>query len=540
MRQPTPSIGSVSRKRHVRGAVASASTCAAPYGTAHAEGLPGRSPQERIVNASSLYPAIDKCINRMRSHTAVGPALVMCVALLYGCSSLSGPAYQRPDTPDKASWSRRAPSSLSAADTITIDWWKTFGDPYLDALVTRAVSGNFDIKVLAARIQVAGAQIGEARAGALPSADLGAGASFEKSTGQPFTHQYNVAAQLNWDIDVWGKVEKGVQAQQAEYHATEADWRAGYLTLAAAVSTTYFEILQFDDQIDQQEQTIAKNKQILDIYQGMFANGLAPRTQVLQQRAEINRQTNELLELRRNRDIAENALATLVGTPAGELKVPRGHLQQRVNLPRVPMGLPSTLLSRRPDVVAAQYRILESYDLIGSAKLAQLPSISLTAHGGTASFALSDLLKAFTFGFLPSINLPMLDPGVKAHIKTTEAQSKVAEEEYRRAVMAAFEEVENALVNLDAHHKERSELEQQIGHLRVVAEQVEAQLKEGVVSQLEVFETERSLLAARLALLANHQQILSDTVILYKALGGGWPSVQIKNASADVANGVLK
>jgi multidrug efflux system outer membrane protein len=175
--------------------------------------------------------------------------------------------------------------------------------------------------------------------------------------------------------------------------------------------------------------------------------------------------------------------------------------------------------------------VLEAYDLVGQAKLAQLPSISLTGRGGTSSFALTDLLRSFTFGLFPSINIPLLDPGVKAHVKTSEAQTKVAEQVYRRTVMAAFEEVENALVNLDAHKKQRIELQQQSEHLRVVADQIEAQLKEGLVSQLDVFEAERSLLAAQLASLANHQQILSDTVTLYKTLGGGWPPVDVRNAA---------
>jgi outer membrane protein TolC len=124
----------------------------------------------------------------------------------------------------------------------------------------------------------------------------------------------------------------------------------------------------------------------------------------------------------------------------------------------------------------------------------------------------------------------MFDPGVKARIRTSEAQTKVAEEQYRRTVIGAFEEVENALVNLDAHRKQRAELEQQVAQLEVVARQFAGQLREGVVSQLDVFESERSLLAAQLALLANHQQLLSDTVTLYKALGGGWPAVQVGTA----------
>lgn len=466
------------------------------------------------------------CSARLRACVAG-----LMAALLCSCADVHMAPYQRPDVPAKTAWSRQDALPVPASEMITVDWWKEFRDPYLDSLVDKAITSNFDLKILAARIQVASAQIGEARAGALPTLDAGAGASFEKSTGQKFTKQFNLGTQVNWDIDVWGKVEKGVQAQTAEFGASEADWRAGYLTLVSDVSTTYFQILQFDEQIDQQQKTLGKNKQILATYEVMYKNGLVPNTRVLQQRAEINRLTNDLLELRRLRALAGNALATLIGIPAGEFTVPVAHLQQRVRLPAVPDGLPSQLLKRRPDIVAAEYRVLVAYNLVGQAKLAQLPSISLTGRGGSSSFALTDLLRAFTFGFLPSINFPLFDPGVKAHVKTSEAQTQVAEQQYRRTVIGAFEEVENALVNLDAHRKQRNELQQQVDQLRVVSAQVEAQLKEGLVSQLEVFETERSLLAAELALLANHQQILSDTVTLYKALGGGWPPVEVRNAA---------
>lgn len=448
------------------------------------------------------------------------------VLLLASCAGVKVPEYQRPDTPGKASWSRPA---VSAADMIAPDWWREFRDPTLDELVNRAIAGNFDVKILAARIQVAQAQIGEARAGALPTLDVGAGASFEKSTGQNFRKQFNLGTQVNWDIDIWGKVEKGVQAQTAEFHATEADWRAGYLTLVSDVATTYFQILQLDEQIDRQQRALDRSRQILATFEAMLGQGLVPRTQVLRQRAENNALTRDLLELQRARGLAGNALATLLGVPAGEFTVPPGKLQERVELPAVPAGLPSELLNRRPDIVAAEFRLLEAYDLVGQARLAQLPSISLTGRGGTSSFALGDLLKSFTFGFLPSINIPAFDPSIKARLKTTEAQTNVFEHEYQRTVIAAFEEVENALTNLDAHRQQRTELQQQIEQLQIVAAQIQAQLREGLVSQLEVFETERSLLAAQLALLANHQQILADTVTLYKALGGGWPTIEVAN-----------
>jgi NodT family efflux transporter outer membrane factor (OMF) lipoprotein len=475
-------------------------------------------------------------------------SVLVCATCLSACIDVNVPDYKRPDTPAKTNWSQTAKALVAPADTIRPDWWKQFRDPYLDSLVTKAIAGNFDIKILAARVSVAGAQITEARAGALPTADLGLGASFDKTTHQDFSKQYNVGTQVNWDIDIWGAVEKGVQAQKAEYRASEADWRAGYLTLVSNVSTTYFQILQFDDQIDQQKKTLATNQQILAIYEGQLKNGLVPRTQVLTQRAEINRMTKDLLELHRSRDLANNALATLIGVPAGEFTVPTGQLETRVQIPVVPAGLPSQLMARRPDLVAAEYRVLEAYDMVGQAKLAQLPTISLTGRGGTASFALTDLLKSFTFSFMPSINIPLLDPSVRAHVKTTEAQTTVAEQQYRSTVMGAFEEVENALVNLDAHTKQRKELQEEVEHLRVVAAQIEAQLKEGVVSQLQVFETERTLLAAQLDLLENQQEILSDTVTLYKTVGGGWSATDVSNADQASAqsneqgasNGVMK
>jgi len=456
----------------------------------------------------------------------------VCAALLFGCADVHVPEYRRPEVPVKSTWSQPPVSPVSATQAISPQWWAQFGDPYLDSLVAKAIAGNIDLKIMAARIGVANAQIGEARAGGRPSVDIGAGSTLQKTIGQPFSKQFDAGTQVSWDLDVWGKVEKGVQGQTAEFHATEADWRAGYLQIVADVSITYFQILQPDEQIDQHQRALAKNGEILAIYKTMRSNGLISDTEVLRQGAENNRLTTDLLELRRSRDVTENALATLLGVPAGEFKVQPDRLQDRVQVPTVPVGLPLDLLARRPDVVASEFRVLEAHDLMGQARLAQLPSVSLTGQAGTASFALVDIAKAFTFGLMPTIDIPVLNPGVRAHVKTTEAQIKVAEEDYRRTVIAAVEEVENALVNLEAHRRQQEELQKQVDQLRVVSAQTETQLEAGVASQLDVFENERSLLTAQLALLASHGQVLSDTVTLYKALGGGWTPVEVANAGS--------
>lgn len=458
-------------------------------------------------------------------------ALLVTCCFLPGCAGLGGPDYKRPEVATKPSWSEQAGPMVSAAATIQPDWWTGFGDPYLDDLINRAIAGNIDIRILAARTGVAKAGIDQASAGLLPTLNAGAGTDTFKVTGSPQSTRYSAGAEASWELDIWGKVRKGVDAQQAGYQASEADWRAGYLTLVSEVGTGYFQIRQFDEQVDQQQRAIARNRQILDIYQGMLGEGLIPKTQVLQQQAEINNLQNGLLDLQRQRKLTENSLATLLGMPADTLRVPTALLRNSVQPVPVPAGLPSDLLARRPDIVAAEYRVLQAVNLQGQASLARLPSISLTGRAGKAAFSLADLLSTSTLGLSSLLSFPVFDPNVQAQIKVSAAQTKVAEEEYRRSVLGAFEEVENALTNLSARQAQKQELVSRQEKLATVSDQTHAQLAEGMVSQLEVFEVERTLLSAEQEMLANHWQILTDTIILYKALGGGWPKEVVGQTS---------
>jgi NodT family efflux transporter outer membrane factor (OMF) lipoprotein len=456
--------------------------------------------------------------------------LVAAVLLCAACGNLAGPDYKRPETPLKTTWSDQRTDGVSAAETIRPDWWRNFEDPYLDALMAQAISNNYDLQVLAARAGVAEAAIGQANAARLPTVDASLGARQQGAQGRDTTQAYSQAGAIGWELDIWGKLKKGVQAQEADFKASEADWRAGYLMLAADLSSTYFQIRQFDEQIDRQRLALKRNQSIAMIYLSLHEEGVVPKTAVLKQQAEVDGLENDLLELQRLRALSENALATLTGTPAGELRVPLGHLSATVEFIAVPAGLPSSLLSRRPDIVAAEYRVLQAYELEGQARLARLPSISLTAGSGTTSTALSSLLSTWTFGLSQVVSIPIFDPAVQARLKVSEASARVAENEYRAAVIRAFEDVENALVNLASRREQRQELMEQSEKLRIVAQQVEAQLSEGIVSQLEVLEAERSVLAAEQQLLLNQQQILGSTIQLYKALGGGWPPEVVQPA----------
>jgi outer membrane protein, multidrug efflux system len=475
-----------------------------------------------------------------RLRSPAGPplwllALAALLPLLAACGNLAGPDYQRPQAPAKSAW--RDGLGVEVADVYSVrpDWWRAFDDPYLDQLIERALNSNLDLQILSARVQVAQAAIGQANAARLPTVDAALGASSQQGSTGPAVTSYSGATAIGWELDIWGKLEKGVRAQEAELHATGADWRAGYLSLVSDLSSLYFTLRQYDEQLQRQQQALVRNEQIADIYRSLHAEGIAPQTRLLQQEAELNALRNGLLELERLRALAENALATLVGVPAGDLQVPPGNLSRDVSLIEVPGGLPSELLTRRPDIVAAEYRVLQAHELVGQARLARLPSISLTSGLGTTSGDLSSLLQSWTLGLRPSISIPIFDPAVNARIRVSEASATVVEQEYRRTVIRAFEDVENALVNLDAHRQQRQQILALRDKLQRVAGEVQAQLQEGLVSQLDVLESQRSLLSAELALLSNRRQVLDDTIQLYKALGGGWPPDRVRSADQAAA-----
>ena len=198
---------------------------------------------------------VDRSTHTGNSHTVVVRALLLAsifMTLLSSCSGLGGPEYSRPDVVSKQEWSDDPGARISAQDTIQPDWWKGFNDAYLNELVDRAISGNIDIRVLAARSGVAKAAISQAEAGLLPTLSAGLGTDTIKSSGNSARTQYSVASDVIWEADIWGKVRKGVEAQQADYKATEAGWRAGYLVMVSDVATAYFQIRQFDEQIKQQ------------------------------------------------------------------------------------------------------------------------------------------------------------------------------------------------------------------------------------------------------------------------------------------------
>ena len=319
-----------------------------------------------------------------RIHTVVLSTL--CIWCIGGCAQIvDTPEYVRPELPVKTDWS----ADLAPQRQIDMKWWQGFGDTRLNTYMDKAISDNADLQVFAARIGTAEAGISQAKATLLPVISAGTRTDTTKISGDidlDSQTKYGTGGDLVWELDVWGKARKGVAAQRAAYAASEADWRAGYLVMAGQVASTYFQIRRIDEQIQSQLEAVERAAEVVDIYQRMQSKGLAARALVTQQQAELNRLNTQLLELERGRSLAVNGLATLLGEVAGEFVVP-STIEDGVPEPvNVPAGLPSELLSRRPDLVAAEYRLLQSVELVGQAKLAQLPSVGLTGIGGSASF----------------------------------------------------------------------------------------------------------------------------------------------------------
>jgi len=261
------------------------------------------------------------------------------VVLIGGCTTVSGPEYVRPDTPTKTGWSLNPIDPSKGTQVIRKDWWTEFQDPYLNSLVEKAVSDNITIQVAAARLSLGGGVTGTISGG----------------SARPSTSATNVSASgtLSWELDIWGKLKKGISAQKATYKASEADWRGTWLFITASVAEKYFLIRQFDELIENQNKTLNRSSTILSTFERQLIRGLRTRSEVMAQKAEINLLKTQLLELERRRTITQNELASLLGIPAGDFQVPSAGLQSTVAIPEVPTGLPSDLLSRRPDVVAA-------------------------------------------------------------------------------------------------------------------------------------------------------------------------------------------
>lgn len=452
---------------------------------------------------------------------------LLVAGVLSGCSM--APHYTRPAAPIANVYP--VESVGSATDTTAPGWREFFPDLRLQALIETALTNNRDLRVAALRIEEARAQYGVQSADLLPNLNATASGSRSRIPGSispsgvsTVSRSYQVGLGLAaFELDFFGRVRSLNDAALAQYLATEEASRAAHITLIAEVAKAYLAERAFAEQYDLARMTLESRDSSHQLAKQRFEVGASSALDLRQSEALVQSARASLATLARQRAQASNALALLVGTPLVNLPAAHGLSEQNI-VTDIPAGVPSSLLTRRPDIRASEQRLQAANANIGAARAAFFPRISLTGSIGTASDALSGLFEAGSrsWSFAPQLVLPIFDAGRNsANLSLAQTRNNIAIAEYEKAIQVAFREVADALVA-------RASLEEQIEAQRAVQDAQSERLRladlryrNGVASSLEVLDAQRELFTAQQALVQARLLRLTNAIDLYRALGGG-------------------
>jgi multidrug efflux pump len=447
-------------------------------------------------------------------------------SVLIGCTL--GPDYRRPETPSPAAWrdGRSDPASLAE-----LAWWELFADEELRRLVGAALESNKDLGIALARVDQARAQVGIARAAQFPQVDAGAGATTNRfSENVPLrgqggeTELLTTTVDLNFEIDIWGRLRRASEAARAELLASEDARHTVVMTLVSDVAATYLQLRQLDLERETTQRSVVSRRDSLAIVRERVAAGLTSPLDLRQAEAALAGTAARIPDLERQIAQAENRLSILLGRAPGGIR--RGQpLTGQAAPPDVPAGLPSALLERRPDIRQAEAGLVAANARIGVAKAAFFPRITLTGAFGVESEALADLFdgpsRIWRFG--PGVTVPIFNAGRnRANLALAEARQRESLLRYEQAIQQAFREVEDALV---AHRKAREALSAQSTAVQASREALsiaEFRYASGLSNYLDVLDAQRTLLTEEVAEGRTLLAQLVAVVQLYRALGGGW------------------
>jgi multidrug efflux system outer membrane protein len=456
-------------------------------------------------------------------------SLGVLFAVLVGCSL--APPYQQPALPTAAAY----PVGATAQATLSVEqlgWHEFFTDARLQELIVGALENNRDLRIAVQRVEEARGLYGIRRADLFPFISAGATGSRSRLpadlsyTGSAVTSdQYQATLNLNaWELDFWGRIRSLTEAALESYLATEEAQRAIAISLVAQVANTYLLERELDELIDIALHTIATREDSYRIARRRYEVGSASKLDAAQAQAQLNQARADRAALLRRWDQNHNALTLLIGVP---VVAPETRLLSRIEpgfVRDISVGLPSDLLINRPDVLAAEHRLKAANANIGAARAAFLPRIVLTGDLGTASAELNGLFGAGSgvWGFSPSVTLPIFYGGRNlANLNVSEARRNLAVADYERTIQGAFREVADALA-------ERTWFtEQVVAQQATLAAQTERarlawlRYKNGAAPYLEVLDAERDRFVAEQALVQVRRALLSSSVNLYSALGGG-------------------
>jgi NodT family efflux transporter outer membrane factor (OMF) lipoprotein len=457
-------------------------------------------------------------------------ALILLM-LLTGCAI--GPKYVRPATQipkaykESADWKVAQPKDSIMRGA----WWKIFNDPRLDALEDQVNISNQNIAQAAAQYLESYALVQAAKSAFFPT--LGTTASVTRSHdssagGTSSKSHYAVSenllsADVNWSIDLWGKIRRTMEANSANAQASAADLENARLSAQAQLAQDYFELASLDEQKKILDDTDVIYQKFLDLTKNRYASGVAAQTDVLQAQTQLESTEAQSINIGVQRSQLEHAIAVLIGKPASDFSIAPLTLPNMV--PAVPIGFPSELLERRPDIAAAERTVAAANALIGAAEAAYYPTLTLSA---SASYGSSDLSRIFSspnplWSLGPALAETIFDAGLR---QAQSAQAKAVYDEdvafYRQTVLTAFQQVEDNLAALRILEQEEQVQDTAVMDARKTVTLETNQYKAGTVSALDVITTQATALTAEKADVTVLGERLNACVLLIQYLGGGW------------------
>ena len=474
--------------------------------------------------------------------------VVVCLAVLAGCKV--GPNYQPPHAAVPTRWTSPLAGGETNQPVSDVEWWKGFRDRELDSLIARSVTSNLDLRTAAARVREARAQKGVVAAGLWPSLNASASYANQRVSQNgpvleplplppnfPFVQDvYQAGFDASWELDVFGGTRRAVEAANADIATAEFGLRNVLVSLVSEVARNYMQARGFQRRLDITRLNIEAQRGVLSLTQDRFRAGLGSQLEVNQATALVANTESQVPVFETGFKASAYRLGVLLGQPPGavveelstEAPIP-------ASPPEVPVGLPSELMLRRPDIRQAERSLAAATARIGVATAELFPKFSLTGNVGAQSVSPSTWFNAAsTFWSVgPTVQWRIFEAGrIRSNIRVQNAREEQALSQYEQTVLVSFEEVENGLTSYAKEQTRRGSLATAAQANQQALEISRRYYRSGLTDFLNVLEAERSLFETQDALVQSELAVALDVVALYKALGGGW-----ENESTQVANG---
>jgi len=476
---------------------------------------------------------------RAQRYRPMNIALVIAFTLLSACAL--GPDYERPalQVPDNYRWQEQAAGATTLGD---LGWWQVYRDPLLQETLNTAVAANLDVRIAASRVEQARATLGSTRLQLLPNISAAASALRGKSSTYAILANQdrlgdtdNAALNVSYELDIWGRLRRSTETARAQLLATEYAQRTVLVGLVADVASAYFKLISFDEQLTVTRNTVATRQKFVELTRAKHDRGVVSGLDVSTAEAELATAQANIPDLERQIAQTENQLSILLGQNPEAIARAQRYDDDGPLLPTPPVGLPSALLERRPDVRRAEQNLIAANAQIGAAKAALFPTISLTGMWGSRSPELSKLFTGPADTWLAGVNLvqPLLDADKNIYqVDFAEAGKREALLLYQQAVQNAFKEVADALIARQKFAELQFAQEAKVAALRRANQIALARYQVGYSSYFDVINSNRDLFNAELSLATAYLNSLLSSVQLYQALGGGWQRGDQRAAAA--------